>query len=400
MEVEGNSRACREVQHFAPLDGLRGVAILAIILTHSFAQGGDSSFAHLLTTVANTAWVGVTLFFCLSGFLISGILIDMKGTRNWYMHFFIRRSLRIFPLYFMFVALCLFILPQWDWAASHLPHYGAVTQICYWVYLGNMTEFVTGLKPENTPLSPLWSLSVEEQIYLIWPIIVALTPRRNLDKAFIAFFAFSAIWKIGAYVLAKSVQLRYGWTFSCMDAFAAGGLVAVWSRDVDKMRRVMTYAPIVFQNSTFFLLGMIIGQRHFNFSLNLGPMLTLGTSMLAVNFAALIGTIVTSSQGCSLNIFLSQPWLCWCGRYSYGAYIFHELIIELMRPLFGGWDGIRYRWPSISQSLLFSPSIFVSTFAVAWVSWHLWERHFLLLKRFVPGSSQVVRPTFMSESGK
>jgi peptidoglycan/LPS O-acetylase OafA/YrhL len=231
---------------------------------------------------------------------------------------------------------------------------------------------------------------VEEQVYLAWPLVVGLLPRKSLPRVFLAVAALSLAWKVGACVLKAPVEVRYMWTPSCLDAFAAGGLVAWMSRDPAAARRLAARAAPVAAGLGLFLLGMSVGQRHFDFWLNPAPMLTVGTGAAAAFFAALIGVLVTSPERGLANRVFSAGWLRWCGRYSYAAYLFHELVMALLLPLFPGLDERGERWDTLSHGLLFLGTVLACTFVAAWLSWHLWEKHFIALKRFFPGSGAPV----------
>jgi peptidoglycan/LPS O-acetylase OafA/YrhL len=141
--------------HFRPLDGLRGIAILLVILVHSFNYKGSSILGRVLDTVARAGWVGVTLFFVLSGFLITGILLDTRDRKNYLRDFFARRSLRIFPLYFAFLAIYFFVAPHVPYVSEQLPQPQPEMQIYYWTYLANMMEWLSGTTNKVRPLDPI-----------------------------------------------------------------------------------------------------------------------------------------------------------------------------------------------------------------------------------------------------
>src|ERR1035441_8464452 len=158
-----------KARHYPALDGLRGVAILAVFFYH-FA-GGQSSrniFVQIWSGVAGIGWMGVDLFFVLSGFLITGILFDTAHKQAKVRNFYARRSLRIFPLYYGVLLVFLLLTPvlPLHWRPGHL---------LYFFYLSNVMPILTpGLSSPGPKMvvGHLWSLAVEEQFYLIWPFIV------------------------------------------------------------------------------------------------------------------------------------------------------------------------------------------------------------------------------------
>lgn len=164
--------------HFAALDGLRGCAVLAVVLLHA-----TSSLQHPATIAGGAikklfscGWIGVDLFFVLSGFLITGILVDAKGRPRYFRTFYWRRSLRILPLYYGLLVVLFVIAPAVAgpaWRAGALPSSG---QAWYWLHLQN---FVSLRNETAGYLGNLWSLAIEEQFYLVWAPLILITDRRR-----------------------------------------------------------------------------------------------------------------------------------------------------------------------------------------------------------------------------
>ena len=181
VEASGSKPpAPRQSRHIPALDGLRGIAILLVVLhnapdfpTHS------SGFIWLAAIVGTVGWIGVELFFVLSGFLITRQLLDSQRSGNYYRAFFGRRILRIFPLYYVALLIGLVVFP--------LVFPGAVDsssprrdQIWLWTFLFNWAH------PFGTAgfgFSHFWSLAIEEQFYLIWPFVVRKRNPRSLREA-------------------------------------------------------------------------------------------------------------------------------------------------------------------------------------------------------------------------
>src|SRR6185503_19750329 len=164
----GTSSASRS--HVPSLDGIRGLAI-AIVLVHNgtfILHGSHATLPKVAAAVAAAGWLGVQLFFVLSGFLITGILLDSRTRPQFFRTFYTRRTLRIFPLYYAFLASALFIVPLLanvpDWHATALRN-----QVFYWTYTSNWANPLGYAIPG---LSHFWSLAVEEQFYLFWPVVV------------------------------------------------------------------------------------------------------------------------------------------------------------------------------------------------------------------------------------
>src|ERR1043165_244152 len=153
--------------YYPALDGLRGVAILLVIFLHNFRFSNYFFFG----------WLGVDLFFVLSGFLITDILLSTSGSKNFLRHFYVRRFLRIFPIYFLTIIFCLFILPSLS-NTVQIDYY-VHNQIWLWTFTQNWLYIFK--PPAGTPiLLHFWSLAVEEQFYIIWPIIIMLVKKPKL----------------------------------------------------------------------------------------------------------------------------------------------------------------------------------------------------------------------------
>jgi peptidoglycan/LPS O-acetylase OafA/YrhL len=331
----------------------------------------------------------VTLFFVLSGFLITGILLDTRGQKNYLRDFFARRSLRIFPLYFAFLAVYLLVVPHVREISEQLPQPKPEMQIYYWTYTANMKEWLSGGGGGVTPLDPLWSLSVEEQVYLFWPFLILLVPRRWLLTVFVGIALASAGWRFVSILNAQSIEISSGWAPANFEAFAAGAIVALFSRGHTDVLRI--WAPRLAMASAFFISGMWAGQRHFNYWEGPAQMLTVGTTALIVFFAATIGLSVTSSDQSLLNKALSVSWLRLVGKYSYAIYVFHASIILLLSPIvFSQRTGI-IRGEDALAGLLFTAGVAVCSFIAACLSWYAWESQFLRLKQYFPLSGSVIR---------
>src|SRR5687768_1805284 len=168
--------------HWPALDGLRGTAVIAVLVCHYAVLLPRTPAVGLL----EIGWAGVDLFFVLSGFLITGILLDARGTPHYLRNFYARRALRIFPLYYGFLAVTLLVSLAVKLApgASHegLRHLWAA-QPSLWTYTANYwMPAQTAWSPWSEVVIPLWSLSVEEQFYLVWPLVVCRLSERGLVR--------------------------------------------------------------------------------------------------------------------------------------------------------------------------------------------------------------------------
>lgn len=201
------------------LDGLRGVAILAVLLRHfGLSYPADTPIDQAVSTLFLFGWSGVDLFFVLSGFLISGILIETRHATNYFASFWARRALRIVPVYFAFLTLWFLVLPQVAPRLGLHANFGEEHWLPYWTWTANLFGGV----PQ---LGHLWSLSVEEQFYLAWPVVVWLLSNRSVARLCIVL----AVVCPAIRVLLLSVPLEPSWPweiFKRADSLALGALVA------------------------------------------------------------------------------------------------------------------------------------------------------------------------------
>ena len=210
------------------LDGLRGIAILLILVFHFDPRSGPLTIFQIPFVIG---WTGVDLFFVLSGFLITGILVDTVGQPGYYRNFIVRRSLRIFPAHLR--------VPSTGLRAAYRPgkiqsaeFFGRDGGGWFAVYLGNF--YAVQLK-DHWPsglLAPLWSLQIEEQFYLTYPLLVALTRRDTLKKVLLAMIVIAPIFRtILTLQWPDNLLAPYVLMPARMDALAMGGIVALAMRE-------------------------------------------------------------------------------------------------------------------------------------------------------------------------
>jgi len=361
-------------RHIPVLDGIRGLAILAVIVCHVnliYKSPADRShLGGLLNAVLAWGWAGVDLFFVLSGFLITGILYDAKGRDGFFRNFYARRTLRIMPLYYGFL---LFLI-----GLSRLLH----CTLSPWVSfadaltLGSYTyNFHLIFTHRNTDLTFFWSLAVEEHFYLLWPLFVWVLGRRSLMKlclglAATSFFrrlmvVESGIWHLTAY-LATPCRL---------DGLVAGSFVALARRDPTDWAWLRRNAGRSMLCSGSLLLCLVAG----GFSPDDGLVLIFGFAALAVFFSGLIVLAMDAVEGAWLRRALEHDGLRAIGKYSYGMYISHSLILMVGAQLLSPW----IRPGELMSKSLALAWVSAASFAAAWLSYHLYEKHFLRLKCFI-----------------
>ena len=369
------SRSKVDAGRVPELDGLRSLAILPVILHHCYPPGSWLGF------LGEPGWIGVDLFFVLSGYLITGILVNTAGQQHYYRNFLVRRAVRILPLYY----LCLLLFD----VATRLMDHNAWNAFQSWggvgwfvVYLGNVRAAVQGSLPPVFSFAPLWSLQVEEQFYLFYPVIVAILPVRILRVFLIicvgfalglrCFLVFTGRYTVAAYVL----------TPCRMDALALGGLVSISQRTGGWFFR----RPVAGRALLVGLVAMVImfGVAHMAHedSSSLPFMKSFGYTVIDLTFAALL-TYVLLSRSSPLCAPLRWRPLIYTGQISYGLYLLHAPSSWFVRHPFG----------IESHSFASLPITFVASFVAATISWKFFESPLLRLKDRLGPQAPAVNPT-------
>jgi peptidoglycan/LPS O-acetylase OafA/YrhL len=376
------------------LDGVRGVAILLVILFHHTLMAQQTPFDRVYVGLARLGWSGVDLFFVLSGFLITGLLYDSKGGAHYFRNFYIRRTLRIFPLYYAFLFFTLRVAP-WLWpdtelAAMARDAMAGRSEAWYWLYASNVL-FALDTNFGHPNLAVTWSLAIEEQFYLIWPLVVALAGRRTL------------LWTCGGLMVAALGTrfalvaggahwiVPYVLPFCRIDALAAGALVAL------AMRRaaggppaappwLLTAARVVAPAAAVAVLGIWYLEDPFNAGDWTEPVMqAAGYTVLALGFGAVVALAAGAPPGAVLPQVFSAPVLRMFGRYSYALYLFHLPIRRFIRDeYFPVADFPTWLGSPLPGQLLFYVVATAPALLLAWASWHLYEKQCLKLTRFFP----------------
>jgi peptidoglycan/LPS O-acetylase OafA/YrhL len=368
------------------LDGIRGIAVLLVIIVHSDGYfGGAFASGYIagpLAIVFGAGWVGVNLFFVLSGFLITGILFDVKWADNYYRAFYARRALRILPLYFGYVSL-ISIIAFWKSRTPGAEHLGRgdISSLFGFYYNFRVAMFT---KAELPNVHHLWSLCVEEHFYLLWPIIILSLPRRRVMQLCVAGMFIALGLRIAVAASGAWPQIAYILTPCEVDGLLAGSFVALMERGQNARDHFSRFARPVMAGSGLILFAILVVQHHFyNFN---GPGvdprldLTLGITALSIFFAALLASLLHRSQRSPLGRFLERNWLVAIGHYSYAMYVFHFIILSAAVHLLFHFVPSAASLPDYETKPLLAVFGVIASFAAAWVSYNLFEIHFLRLK--------------------
>jgi peptidoglycan/LPS O-acetylase OafA/YrhL len=345
-----------------------------VVLSHwhwAIAPAGAGWVA--LKALWSIGWCGVDLFFVLSGFLITGILLDTRDSPNYFRSFYARRALRIFPLYYVVLTGVLLCDALFGGAWSHYNLPLVTDRKFYFMFLNNWWALLKGTWHSNM-IGHFWSLAVEEQFYLMWSLCVWLVPRKHLGRIC-----------IGAFVGVLALRIAWLWhagpshalienTFTRMDTLLAGAGCALLVRRQEWLDAVAKWIKPVFALSILGLQAILLLT---------GEMITsgkytqsIGFTLLAALFSALVLSAYRNSGGAALpmRILRSGP-LSRIGRYSYGIYVYHV-------PLFLVSQHVLYsRFPVFDRNpwlgFGYVIGLAAATFLVAAASYEWMEKRFL-----------------------
>ena len=350
-------------RHVQALDGLRGLAVLLVIVHHlnytfplnTMLPAGPMQ--HLLLSTVNNGWLGVDVFFVLSGFLITGILLKSRQATNYYGAFYVRRLLRIAPLYLLVLLFC-FASP---WPDSALPTHASLgTQVWWWLNASNLrTAWAPGML---AVVSLYWSLAVEEQFYLMWPWVLRRVSGRLLVGLTLGGVGLEMVVRVLPPMLrlAKPFpEAMYRLTPLHCDGLLLGAAMAVALREGFVTARALPWLRGVAAGgalATVFLLH--IGLRFYT------------TPVAALAATALVGWLtLRKGEGVVSAVLACRP-LRLCGRYSYCMYVTQTLVL-----VFAGEHLLQWWAPAVGWARLgyCYGVVVLALFGVGAASWRWFE---------------------------
>lgn len=347
------------------LDGLRAIAVTFVLIDHWV--GTRYHFG------IDWGRLGVHLFYVLSGFLITGILLDVRevtGKSKWFgaRQFYIRRFLRIFPLFYA-TLLVIYV--------TGVP---SVRQTIWWhvSYLSNVYVSTLGFWPDY--ISHFWSLGVEEQFYVTWAWLILFLPHRWLVRVLLAFIYSAPLFRLGGYLLSANPISVYVLPVSSFDSLGVGALLAFLSR----YKNAKPFSTEQFVRASAWLgvsvlvllevLRRIIGDVPLVSALQIG----LKGTALALVYGWIIWRASLGFRGPVGSLLEWRP-VAYAGRISYGIYMFNPFMFILLSWVLGcaGIESI------LSVSIIRLGLLVLLTVGLAAVSWELFERPINGLRRYV-----------------
>jgi peptidoglycan/LPS O-acetylase OafA/YrhL len=371
-----SSRAHR-TPYVPELDGVRGLAIAGVMALHFVgALTPTIAIERVAVKVSSYGVWGVDLFFVLSGFLITGILADAKGTSRYFRNFYLRRVLRIFPLYYGVLVVLFLALPTSALAAIDPQLIEArALQPWIWTYLTNI--YLGAQQSFSIPyLSHFWSLAVEEHFYLVWPFIILLVPRRAAMATCVGLGILALATRIGLTIAYPNLLYANVLTFCRLDALCAGGWFALSARGPSPVTRERAVQWVVASGAAILALS----AWHASIGRGDDVLLPLRTTMLAVFFAFFIYVVSRESGWQPVRSILSARLLRSLGKYSYGLYVYHGLVSYGMhRSPLEAWLSRVVGVHVVANGLMVTLGVGASML-LAFASYELFEVRFLALK--------------------
>ena len=363
------------------LDGLRGIAIILVLLHHFTYYRPTAGIDLLIGNVVSFFWTGVDLFFVLSGFLITGILLDTRDSERYFTTFYARRTLRIFPLYYLVLFLAFVVLPRFP--AVHPVLVGQdqfPPQWPYWLYVTNFSIANGGWVHGWVDVA--WSLAIEEQFYLVWPLLIWVCPPR----LFALLCAVILVAEPAARVFARATDVPslsiYVLPWFRLDGFAMGALLALAQRR-GLLPLLDRWVPIVVIAGVAGIIACAILGGH-TWWWNRW-MQQYGYSLIAITAGAMLVGAINRPADSAWPRMLSAGWLRAFGKYSYGLYLIHAPVMRAVREyVFDPGEYERLGIAPWNAQLLFYGAATAPAFALAWLSWRLFEAPILRLKARFP----------------
>jgi peptidoglycan/LPS O-acetylase OafA/YrhL len=363
-------------QRIPELDGLRGLAILLVVLHHytMFSRGSlESFFPGKILRVFGFGWSGVDLFFVLSGFLIGGILLEARKSNRYFKTFYARRIYRICPIYYLWLLLYLSVLVGGVFLAKSSEVFRTEDLVRFPRYLFFLQNFFySNSSLEQTWLLPTWSLAVEEQYYLVVPLLIRFLPIRILTKFLLATVLIAPLLRALVHSYVPHGTVFASILMPCRaDNLALGmlGAIAVRSNSFPEFLRVHPH----FLSRTVLLLGTgVVCFMPWYFRPGSEFTLTIGLSWLAAFWLSLLLLVFYHPSGV-IGRIMRLPFLRLSGTLSYCIYLIHVAMVEIAHrlmchdvPRLDSWKGL--------FATLFAA---LATWLIAGLSWRYFEKPLL-----------------------
>jgi peptidoglycan/LPS O-acetylase OafA/YrhL len=352
-------------QYIALLDGFRGLAILLVMALHflGFIPG----------------WAGVDLFFVLSGFLLTWKLVQGLNEPHYFLKFYWRRVVRIFPLYFVLLIFVFLIFPLLIPSLVTTSYRDLMDiQLWYWTFCQNIYNARNGW-PANISIIHLWSLATEMQFYLVWPFVIRFFYKkgRRLTWIVAGLIVFAIVFRLFAgKIMPLSPLYRYVLLPGRIDSFAAGALLYLLLHHYDdRLKQVLFWVAISCTVLNVLLYALL--KVPINFTELFAS--RLGYTLVDLTWAAWIGYGLLAARSNFIQQLFTKKLLTNIGKYSYAMYIVHMPLWTMLNRLFQNKYGFQLKDEPI---LMWTVSLGLTAFVylIGYISYHKFERYFMKMK--------------------